>query len=428
MNFASLSAVIALAATVSAKVYFEETFPKNVEFGGPESQWSLPEEQYLAIGKFSMASGEFHGDEDEALGLKTTEDSQFYAAYAKFDEPLDTCNKTVVLQFSVKNEHTLNCGGTYLKLSDVATDMTSYSGDTSFKILFGPDVCGPSRRIFLMMEGAEGKLATLSRNIEYPKDKFTHFYTLVLNNPEMTYQILIDGKVAAKGNLIDDMAKWSDEPRMIPDAEAEKPADWDERQMIDDPEDTKSDTYDIEIPPFIDDSSVEQPADWDEDKNGPWTAPQIKNPEWVEWTPRQIANPAYRGQWRARLIPNPKFDAVAKQVCYKSIDKVALDVWQVESGSLFDNILVTDSVQEAEEHRLKHFETEFKAKEREAFNVYMASAISKSVNDVNASNADNAVEIGHEEAADDGNSTPSPSDSDTTSGSGSDNENEHFEL
>ena len=387
MNLASLSAVFAFAASLaSGKIYFEETFPKGVEFASEQSQWKLPEQQYLAIGKLELSSGTFYGDQDEAYGLRTTEDSQFYAAYANFAEPLDTCNKDIVFQFSVKTEEPLKCGGSYFKLSSGDTDMTAYSGDTPFKILFGPDVCGPSRRVFLMMDGPDGQLRTLSRNIEYPKDKHTHFYTLILNHPGMHYRVLIDGKAVASGNLIEEMAKWSDEPRQIADPEDKKPEDWDERQMIDDPEEVKPSDYDENIPATIADPVARQPEDWDEEEKGPWTAGHIPNPEWVEYTPRQIANPEYRGPWRARMIENPRFKLEAAQVCYKNIGKIALDVWRVEAGSILDNIIVTDSLQEAEAHREKHFGA-LAAKEQEAYGRHIGAALQQSIDEQKAAAA-----------------------------------------
>ena len=41
---------------------------------------------------------------------------------------------------------------------------------------------------------------------------------------------------------------------------------------------------------------------------GPWTRPNIENPQYRgKWRPRMINNPNYRGQWVPRMIPNPGY-------------------------------------------------------------------------------------------------------------------------
>merc|ERR1711992_12096 len=58
-------------------------------------------------------------------------------------------------------------------------------------------------------------------------------------------------------------------------------------------------------------------GDWDDEMDGEWEPPMIDNPE-------------YKGE-EAKTIG--KFD----EVC-----KVGLDLWQVKSGTIFDNFMITD--------------------------------------------------------------------------------------
>jgi len=54
---------------------------------------------------------------------------------------------------------------------------------------------------------------------------------------------------------------------------------------------------------------------------------------------------------------------------YKSFGAVGLEVWQVKAGTIFDNVLVTDSVEEAAEARkplIERKSTESKLQEAEA--------------------------------------------------------------
>lgn len=213
--------------------------------------------------------------------------------------------------------------------------------------MFGPDVCGSNRRVHLILcHGDQGRM--IKERVDFANDELTHIYTLVLSQPAQTYRILIDGEEVATGSIIDDIEGMSEEPRTIPDPNAEKPADWDDRKEIADPEDVKPANWDAEHPATIADPEAEKPADWDEATQGTWTAPQIPNPDYVEWTPRTIPNPAYQGPWSAPQIPNPKFKANPNAGVYSDLAHIAFDLWQVKAGTIFDNLLVTDDISVAQ--------------------------------------------------------------------------------
>lgn len=75
-----------------------------------------------------------------------------------------------------------------------------------------------------------------------------------------------------------------------------------------------------------------------------------------------IKNPDYKGPWIHPKVPNPDFKEDLNIYKYKSA-ALFFDLWQVKSGTIFDDIIVTDSVEEA-----KTFaeETFFKKKDAEA--------------------------------------------------------------
>ena len=54
--------------------------------------------------------------------------------------------------------------------------------------------------------------------------------------------------------------------------------EWDEREEIPDPDDTKPDDW--EQPEHIADPDAEKPDDWDDDMDGDWEAPMIDNPDY----------------------------------------------------------------------------------------------------------------------------------------------------
>jgi len=75
----------------------------------------------------------------------------------------------------------------------------------------------------------------------------------------------------------------------------------------------------------------------------------IPNPEYKgEWKAKQIPNPAFKGKWVHPEIPNPDYTEDKEVYVQKSIGYVGIELWQVKAGTLFDNIIVTDSIEEAE--------------------------------------------------------------------------------
>jgi hypothetical protein len=92
-----------------------------------------------------------------------------------------------------------------------------------------------------------------------------------------------------------------------------------------------------------------KPEDWDDEEDGEWEAPLIDNPEYAgEWKPKMIANPDYKGEWVHPMIPNPDYKADPK-LYLRAVDSsyVGFELWQVLSGTLFDDIIITDSMEEA---------------------------------------------------------------------------------
>merc|ERR1711862_22860 len=67
-----------------------------------------------------------------------------------------------------------------------------------------------------------------------------------------------------------------------------------------------------------------------------------------EWYGKRISNPAYKGTWEAKKIANPEY--VDDNEVYKFADFgfIGFDLWQVKAGTIFDNVIVTDDVAEAD--------------------------------------------------------------------------------
>jgi len=103
---------------------------------------------------------------------------------------------------------------------------------------------------------------------------------------------------------------------------------------------------DWDQPEHVSDPDAKKPDDWDDDMDGEWEPPMIDNPDYKgEWKPKQIDNPAYKGVWKHPEIDNPDYSPDEELYKLKGTSAgIAFDLWQVKSGTIFDNILITDDI------------------------------------------------------------------------------------
>jgi len=211
--------------------------------------------------------------------------------------------------------------------------------------MFGPDICGPGTKKVHVIFTYKGKNHLIKKDIRCKDDVFTHLYTLIVNT-DGTYEVLIDNESAQKGSLTEDWDMLP--PKMIKDPEQSKPSDWVDAAKIDDPEDTKPEDW--EKPEHIADPDATKPEDWDDEMDGEWEPPMIDNPEYKgEWKARQIDNPDYKGPWVHPEIENPEYDEEEAKTIGKfdEVCKLGFDLWQVKSGTIFDNLMITDDPEAA---------------------------------------------------------------------------------
>merc|ERR1712139_738206 len=212
------------------------------------------------------------------------------------------------------------------------------------------DICGTGTRKTHVIFTYKGKNLLTKKDIKCETDELSHMYTLIVK-ADRTYEVLIDNKKVDGGSLLEDFDFLK--PKEIRDPALSKPSDWVDESEIDDPEDTKPEGHD-DIPKQIQDPDAKKPDDWDEESDGEWEAPMIDNPD-------------FKGKWEAPLIANPEFEDDADLYIQSKMAYVGFELWQVKGGSLFDNVLVTDDVDEAKkqaEEALTYFSKEKEAKDK----------------------------------------------------------------
>jgi len=363
-------ALLCLGAMALADVKFKESFMDGDKY---KDRWvnSKHKDDY---GEWKLTAGKFYGDAEKNKGLQTSQDARFYSTSAKFDK-FSNEGKPLVIQFSVKHEQNIDCGGGYIKLMPSTINQEDFHGETDYNIMFGPDICGPGTKKVHVILNYKGKNHLIKKDIRCKDDVYTHVYTLIIH-PDNKYEVLIDNEKAESGEL---EADWDLlPPKKIKDPDAKKPEDWDDKEYIDDADDKKPEDWDK--PEHIADPDAKKPDDWDDEMDGEWEPPMIDNPEYKgEWKPKQIKNPAYKGVWVHPEIDNPEYSPDDKLYLFKDIGVIGLDLWQVKAGTIFDDFMVTTDPEEAKkfaedtwgatkeaEKKMKEEQDEEERKQREA--------------------------------------------------------------
>jgi calreticulin len=351
----SVVVALCLFSSVEAKIYFQEKFDE-----GWNARWVEPTTWKPAseMGKWEHTAGKWYGDESDK-GIQTSQDAKHYGLSALLAEPFSNAGKDLVIQYTVKHEQKIDCGGAYIKLLAKA-DQDGFGGGTPYQIMFGPDICGGTRKTHVIFSYG-GKNLEMKKTVSPLADQKSHLYTLVVRT-DGTYEVFIDEQSKSAGSL---EGGWDFlEPKEIKDPDQSKPADWVDAVKIADPSVVKPEGYD-DIPAKIPDPAATKPADWSDEDDGEWEPPSIANPAYKgAWKAPMIDNPDYKGAWVHPMIPNPayKADATLPTRCV-DCGMVGFELWQVKAGSLFDDIIVTDSLDEAKAFAQETF---FKKKDAES--------------------------------------------------------------
>ncbi|TKR68526.1 hypothetical protein L596_024496 [Steinernema carpocapsae] len=325
-------------------------------------------------------------------GLVVKSKAKHHAIASKFVKPFYFSeNKPLVVQYEVKYQEGQECGGGYLKLLSLGAEKSieSFNDKTPYTIMFGPDKCGASAKVHLIVRFTnpinkttyEHHAAQPTGGVsKYFDDHATHLYTLVIRHDE-TFTVSVDNYAIMSGSLLSNLEPAITPPKQIADPTDSKPSDWDDREMIVDSEDKKPEDWDESQPKEVVDESATKPDDWLEEESelipdpeakkpedwdnemdgeweaavisnpkcesrsgcGPWKKPMISNPLYKgKWKPRKIKNPDYKGKWEPRIIENPHYFEPQPFSQLEPISAVGIELWTMSNGIVFDNLLVTD--------------------------------------------------------------------------------------
>uniref|UniRef100_A0A2K6APM3 Calreticulin 3 n=1 Tax=Macaca nemestrina TaxID=9545 RepID=A0A2K6APM3_MACNE len=122
---------ICMLRVALATVYFQEEFLDGEHW---RNRW-VQSTNDSRFGHFRLSSGKFYGHKEKDKGLQTTQNGRFYAISARF-KPFSNKGKTLVIQYTVKHEQKMDCGGGYIKVFPADVDQKNLNGKSQYYIMF----------------------------------------------------------------------------------------------------------------------------------------------------------------------------------------------------------------------------------------------------------------------------------------------------
>ena len=237
MRILSLSAAVVVAVSllsnssnasnVDPSVIFLEQFSSKQTI----NSWTVGREQG---GEWKISASTYLAASADDLGLLMNKPSQHYALSKKLGRAINARDAPLILQYEVKTQKGLECGGAYVKLLTAGQydALEELSGSTPYSIMFGPDRCGSSDRVHLILRHRNPKKGEIEEKHlkDAPKSKdtdLTVLYTLIIR-PDNTFEIKIDNEQVRKGSLLKDFEPPFNPPEYIDDPTDQKPSDWDD--------------------------------------------------------------------------------------------------------------------------------------------------------------------------------------------------------
>ncbi|XP_011846370.1 PREDICTED: calreticulin-3 [Mandrillus leucophaeus] len=292
---------ICMLRVALATVYFQEEFLDGEHW---RNRW-VQSTNDSRFGHFRLSSGKFYGHKEKDKGLQTTQNGRFYAISARF-KPFSNKGKTLVIQYTVKHEQKMDCGGGYIKVFPADVDQKNLNGKSQYYIMFGE---------FWW---------------RFQVDGFTHLYTLILR-PDLSYDVKIDGQSIESGSIEYDWNLTSLKKETSP-AESK---DWEQTK------DNKAQDWEKH---FLDASASKQ-SDWNGELDGDWPASMLQKPPYQDGLKPEGID---KDIWLHHKMKNTNYLTQYDLSEFENIGAIGLELWQVRSGTIFDNFLITDDEEYAD--------------------------------------------------------------------------------
>lgn len=238
-------------------------------------------------------------------GLLLSEEMKYYGISKKFCDTDNNCkafnlkssnHKELVVQYELKLDDVLNCGGAYIKLlrtQSTSLDLSKVNNDSPYTIMFGPDKCGGTSKLHFIIQFQNPVTKAWEEkhfnetNIVLRDDHKVHLYTLVIHAESNDVEIFVDMKSSKKGNLLTHMVPPISPPKEIDDPSDSKPASWVDSPQIEDEFAVKPVDWDEDAEQFVEDINAVKPQNWLDDAPAEIPDPDYSKPD--DWDDEEVS-------------------------------------------------------------------------------------------------------------------------------------------
>nr|XP_013001958.1 calreticulin-3 isoform X2 [Cavia porcellus]XP_013001959.1 calreticulin-3 isoform X2 [Cavia porcellus] len=226
----------------------------------------------------------------------------------------------------------MDCGGGYVKLFPADLDPRTLNSQSPYYIMFGPDICGfDFKKVHVILQ-FKNEYHANKKTIKCKVDGFTHLYTLILR-PDLTYEVKIDGQSTELGSIEHDwhLTSLRKTAAMVVAAAA-------------DTDQGRARTAQDWKKHFLD-ARANKPSDWNSELDRDWPGPMLQKPPYQDGLKPEGINPDI---WLHEKMSSTSYLAQYDLSEFENIGAIGLELWQVRSGTIFDNFLLTDDEAYAE--------------------------------------------------------------------------------
>jgi len=192
-----------VSAPSTSSTIFAETFDDSWS-----ERWVITKHRDFQ-GEWRVAEGSAPHTVKGDKGLIVSSEARKHAISAKFPKVLDNTDKDIVIQYELRLQKELDCGGAYIKLltaSSLPSDLSQFSNSVPYTIMFGPDKCGSTNKIHFIVRhknpvSGDIEEKHLKNAPAMRSDTLTHLYALLIRK-DNTFSISVDNSVVKEGNLL----------------------------------------------------------------------------------------------------------------------------------------------------------------------------------------------------------------------------------
>lgn len=221
----------------------------------------------------------------------------------------------------------MDCGGGYIKVFPSDLDQKKMNGKSQYYIMFGPDICGFDIKKVHVILYFKNQYHENKKPIRCKVDGFTHLYTLILR-PDLSYEVKVDGQSIESGSIEYDWnltslrktEKTSLDSRDWDQVEGSKVQDWEKHFL---------------------DAGASKPSDWNSELDGDW----LQKPPYEDGLKAEGID---KDVWLHQKMRPAGYLTQYDLSEFENIGAIGLELWQVRSGTIFDNFLITDDEEYAE--------------------------------------------------------------------------------